>query len=396
MNVLVRPQDLQAEARLAADIRHRIHREPEIGLHLPKTAAVIEESLKAFGADEIHTHVGGSGVTGIVAVIRGNRSGRTIGLRADADALPLEENTGAAWSSTVPKCMHACGHDGHVATLLSAVAWLTKHRDFAGTLCAVFQPGEEGYAGGRHMVEDGLVTRFGIEEFYALHAEPSVPVGSVAFVPGYATANADVFEIIFEGKGGHGSRPQLARDPIIAAGEALLALQTIASRSAPPDKTAVISVCSLLAGDADGTSVIPQKAVLRGTARSFEPEVQDIIETRLKEIARGIAIANGMTAEVNYTRLYPAMYNDPARTADARALLEALLGPDHVEDFRRTPGGEDFSFMLRERPGCLFRLGMKDETHTRGVHNEGFDFNDRAIAVGAASLLTIALSRMAA
>lgn len=396
MPILIQPADLRASADLAADIRHRIHRHPETGLYLPHTEEVILEALQTFGVDEIHTRVGGPDVSGIVAVIRGNRPGRTVGLRADSDALPLNEKTGCPWSSETPGRMHACGHDGHVATLLAAVHWLAAHRDFAGTLCAIFQPGEEGYAGGRHMIEDGLVERFGIDEFYALHAEISVPVGSVAFVPGYATANADLFEIEFEGKGGHGSRPHLARDPVVAAGEALLALQTIPSRSVEPGKAAVVSVCSLTAGNTGGTSVIPQKALLRGTTRSFEPEVEDTIETRMKQIAEGIALANDMTAEVRYTRLYPAMYNDPDRTADARALAEALLGSDRVETFRRTPGGEDFSFMLRARPGCLFRLGMRDETHTAGVHNEGFDFNDRAIPVGAAVLLTVALNRMRA
>jgi hippurate hydrolase len=393
---IVKPQDLVEEARFAAEVRHQIHRFPEVGLDLPITEKFIVETLKAMGVEEVYSRVGGENVGGVVAVIRGNRPGRTIGLRGDSDALPLNENTGAPYTSQHTKCHHACGHDGHVACVMAAVKYLHEHRDFAGTMVAIFQPGEEGFAGARYMLEDGLIERFGIDEFYALHAEPSVPVGHVAFVPGYATANADIFEIVFEGKGGHGSRPQFVHDPIVAASECVLALQTIVSRSAPADMAAVVSVGCVEAGDRNGTSVVPQFATLRGTARSFEPEIQELIIQRMKRIAEGIAHAHEMKAEAKYTKLYPAMYNDPTMVENAKALASEALGEACVEAFRRTPGGEDFSFMLREKPGCLFRLGMKDETHTVSVHNERFDFNDKAIATGVAVLLTIALDRMAA
>ncbi len=396
MPVVIKPQELLEEARFGAEIRHQIHQYPEVGLDLPMTEKTIAETLRALGIEEVHTRVGGENVGGVVAVIRGDRPGRTIGLRADSDALPLNENTGVPYSSTIAKCHHACGHDGHVGCLMAVVKYLVEHRDFEGTLVAIFQPGEEGFAGARYMLEDGLIERFGVEEFYALHAEPSVPVGSVAFVEGYATANADIFEIVFEGKGGHGSRPQFVHDPIVAASECVLALQTIISRSAPADLAAVVSVGCVQAGDRNGTSVVPQFATLRGTARSYEPEIQELIIRRMKTIAEGIAHAHEMKAEVNYTKLYPAMYNDPAMVQNARALAAQALGEEKVEQFRRTPGGEDFSFMLREKPGCLFRLGMKDETHTSSVHHECFDFNDEAIATGAAVLLTVALDRMAA
>lgn len=394
--VIVKPEEMAQCAEVAAQIRHAIHRYPEIGLNLTQTEKTIVEALKSFGCEDITTRVGGPDVAGVVCVIKGDVPGRTIGLRADSDALPLNENTGAPYASERPKHMHACGHDGHVATLLAVVKYFMAHRHFAGTLVAIFQPGEEGFAGARFMVQDGLVERFGIDEFYALHAEPGLDVGSVGFVPGYATANADVFEIVFEGKGGHGSRPQFTKDPVVAMGEAILALQTIVSRNMSPYNAAVVSVCCAQAGDPDGTSVIPQKALLRGTTRSYEPEVQDLIERRMTEIAQGIAKTYDLTADVKYTRLYPAMYNTPENVAVARAIAAQALGADHVKEIARTTGGEDFSFMLLKRPGCLFRLGMKDAEHTAPVHNERFNFNDKAIATGAAVLASIALTRMKA
>lgn len=394
--VIVKPEEMAQCAEVAAQIRHVIHRYPEIGLNLTQTEKTIVEALKSFGCEDITTRVGGPDVAGVVCVIKGDAPGRTIGLRADSDGLPLNENTGLPYASERPKHMHACGHDGHVATLLAVVKYFMAHRHFAGTLVAIFQPGEEGFAGARFMVEDGLVERFGIDEFYALHAEPGLEAGSVGFVSGYATANADAFEIVFEGKGGHGSRPQLVKDPVVAMGEAILALQTIVSRNMSPYNAAVVSVCCAQAGDPDGTSVIPQKALLRGTSRSYEPEVQDMIERRMTEIAQGIAKTYDLTAEVKYIRLYPAMYNSPEHVAAATQIAVQTIGVDNVKEFPRTTGGEDFSFMLLKRPGCLFRLGMKDAEHTAPVHNERFNFNDKAIATGAAVLASIALTRMKA
>lgn len=392
--VIVKPEQMLECAERAAQIRHSIHCYPEVGLNLTQTEKTIVEALKSFGCETIETRVGGADVAGVVCVIKGDQPGRTIGLRADSDALPLNENTGLPYASTRAKHMHACGHDGHVATLLAVVKYFMEHRHFAGTLVAIFQPGEEGFAGARYMVEDGLVERFGIDEFYALHAEPSLDVGSVGFVPGYATANADAFEIVFEGQGGHGSRPQFAKDSIVAMGEAILALQTIVSRNVAPNYAAVVSICCAQSGDPNGTSVMPQKALLRGTTRSYEPEVQDLIEQRMNEIAQGIAQTYGIKAKVNYTRLYPAMYNTPENVQAAREIAAQAIGAENVKEFSRTAGGEDFSFMLLERPGCLFRLGMKDADHTAPVHNEQFDFNDKAIATGAAVLASIALTRM--
>lgn len=395
MPIIIKPSQLEESAKLGAQFRHCIHEEPEIGLYLPKTQEKIVNALKSFGIKEISTFVGGANVTGVVAVIEGSRPGKTIGLRADSDALPLEEKTGVDWSSKVPMAMHACGHDGHVGTLLAAVHYINQHRDFAGRLVAIFQPGEEGFAGGRYMIEDGLVQKFGIDEFYALHAEPMLPVGCVGFIPGFATANADIFKITFTGVGGHGSRPHLTRDPLVAACECVLSLQTIVSRSVDPNQTAVVSAGCISCGNEKGSSVVQKTATLVGTTRSFEKEVQDIIIQRMQQIVDGTALSNDMKGKLEYTKLYPAMFNSPEHVEKAKALLEEALGLDKVKLMIRRAGGEDFSFMLQAKPGCLFRLGVQDETHNASVHNPEFDFNDKAIATGAACLLTIALNRAA-
>ena len=395
MPIIIKPSQLEESAKLGAQFRHCIHEEPEIGLYLPKTQEKIVNALKSFGIKEISTFVGSANVTGVVAVIEGSRPGKTIGLRADSDALPLEEKTGVEWSSKVPMAMHACGHDGHVGTLLAAVHYINQHRDFAGRLVAIFQPGEEGFAGGRYMIEDGLVQKFGIDEFYALHAEPMLPVGCVGFIPGFATANADIFKITFTGVGGHGSRPHLTRDPLVAACECVLSLQTIVSRSVDPNQTAVVSAGCISCGNEKGSSVVQKTATIVGTTRSFEKEVQDIIIQRMQQIVDGTALSNDMKGKLEYTKLYPAMFNSPEHVEKAKALLEEALGLDKVKLMIRRAGGEDFSFMLQAKPGCLFRLGVQDETHNASVHNPEFDFNDKAIATGAACLLTIALNRAA-
>ena len=395
MPIIIKPSQLEESAKLGAQFRHCIHEEPEIGLYLPKTQEKIVNALKSFGIKEISTFVGGANVTGVVAVIEGSRNGKTIGLLADSDALALEEKTGVAWISKVPMAMHACGHDGHVGTLLAAVHYINQHRDFAGRLVAIFQPGEEGFAGGRYMIEDGLVQKFGIDEFYALHAEPMLPVGCVGFIPGFATANADIFKITFTGVGGHGSRPHLTRDPLVAACECVLSLQTIDSRRVDPNQTPVVSAGSISCGNEKGSSVVQQTATIVGTTRSFEKEVQDIIIQRMQQIVDGTALSNDMKGKLEYTKLYPAMFNSPEHVEKAKALLEEALGLDKVKLMIRRAGGEDFSFMLQAKPGCLFRLGVQDETHNASVHNPEFDFNDKAIATGAACLLTIALNRAA-
>lgn len=394
MALIIKPSQLEESAKLGAQFRHCIHEEPEIGLYLPKTQEKIVEALKSFGIKGISTFVGGANVTGVVAVIEGSRPEK----RLDSEQIPMHflgRKTGVQWCSKVPMTMHACGHDGHVGTLLAAVHYINQHRDFARRLVAIFQRGEEGFAGGRYMIEDGLVQKFGIDEFYALHAEPMLPVGFVGFIPGFATANADIFKITFTGVGGHGSRPHLTKDPLVAACECVLSLQTIVSRSVDPNQTAVVSAGCISCGNEKGSSVVQKTATIVGTTRSFEKEVQDIIIQRMQQIVDGTALSNDMQGKLEYTKLYPAMFNSPEHVEKAKALLEEALGPDKVKLMIRRAGGEDFSFMLQAKPGCLFRLGVQDETHNTSVHNPEFDFNDKAIATGAACLLTIALNRAA-
>lgn len=395
MSRIVSPAELEESAKIGIEIRRRIHEEPELGLSLVKTQEKILSALKSFGIEEVTANVGGPEVNSVVAVVRGDKPGRTIGLRADADALPLTEITGLPWASRTEGKMHACGHDGHVATLLTALHYLQNHRDFAGTVVGIFQPGEEGYAGARYMIEDDLVERFGIDEFYALHADPMVDAGSLALISGFGTANADMFKITFEGVGGHGSRPHLAKDPVLAASHCVLSLQTIVSRNVAPDEAAVISVGFMQAGSEGGPSVIPQTAKICGTTRTYESEVQEKLIERMQKVVESTAQMFDMKGTLEYTKLYPAMFNSPAHVEECRRLLEKMLGAGRVGSMKRRPGGEDFSFMLQKKPGCLFRLGTKDGDHTAGVHNPAFDFNDKAMATGAAALVTIALNRAA-
>lgn len=393
---IITAEKLATYAQSASEVRHLLHQKPEVGLKLTETEKIIISRLQTIGCKEIHTQVGGKNISGIVAVIHGLHPGKTIGLRADSDALALTEKTNVSYISTHDGCMHACGHDGHVATLLAVCHYLCEHRDFAGTVVAIFQPGEEGFAGARLMIEDGLVERFQIDEFYALHADPLLPVGQVSFTSGYSTANADAFEVTFEGKGGHGSRPQYLNDTVVAMGEAIGALQTIASRNASPDDTCVVSICYAKAGDSQSVSVVPQEATFGGTTRSYQPEVRDLIEKRIGEICNGIALAYNIKAHYHYKRLYPSMYNTPELVKEAKRLSALCIGEENIKDLGRKPGGEDFSFMLNARPGCLFRLGVCDKDHQAALHSSGFDFNDKAITVGATLLLNMALNRMAA
>lgn len=392
-DILVTPHVLQSYALFGTAIRHQLHAHPEEGLQLTHTQDIIVKTLQSFGCEEIHSQVGGPNVAGVVAVIRGTKEGRTIGLRADSDALPLVEKTGKPYASQIEGCMHACGHDGHVATLLTVCHYLMDHRDFAGTVVAIFQPGEEGYAGARHMLDDGLTDRFGIDEYYALHSDPLIPLGQVGFISGYATANTDGFEVKFKGTGGHGSRPQHAHDSIVAMGEAIGAVQSIVSRNCAPDKVCVVSICYVKSGDSKGISVIPQEAVFGGTTRSYEPEIRDLIEKRIGEICHGVAMAHGVDVDYRYTRLYPSLYNDPECVKEAKRLTKCSLGEESAIDIERLLGGEDFSFMLQSRPGCFFRLGLRDDDHQVSLHNNAFDFNDKGIAYGASVLLTVALNR---
>jgi amidohydrolase len=358
--------------------RHDLHAHPELDFDTHRTSAIVAEKLRAFGCDAVVTGIGRTGVVGVIRG-RGADTGRVIGLRADMDALPIQEATGLPHASTEPGKMHACGHDGHTAMLLGAAQHLAETRNFAGTAVVIFQPAEEGGGGGREMVEDGLMERFGINEVYGLHNMPGRPVGDFAIRPGPALAASDKFDIIVTGVGGHAAYPHLCIDPVPAASAIVLALQTILARAADPLSAMVVSVTSLDSAS-KAYNVIPEHVALRGTVRTLDPAMRDLAEARLGEIAQATAAAHGATAEVRYRRDYPVMVNDPARTALAARVAADVVGAGRVEaDAPPIMGAEDFSFMLDARPGAMIFLGNGGSA---GLHHPGYDFDDAAIPVG--------------
>ena len=367
--------------------RRHLHENPELLFDTHETSAFVAEKLKEFGCDEV---VEGIGRTGVVGVIRGRKkdSGRVIGLRADMDALPIEEATGAPYASKVKGKMHACGHDGHTAMLLGAAKYLAETRNFDGTAVVIFQPAEEGGGGGREMVDDGLMERFGIEEVYGMHNMPGLPAGQFAIRPGAFFASADEFEIEIEGKGGHAAMPQTTIDSTLVASHVVIALQSIASRNLDPVKQLVVSVTSFET-DSKAHNVIPQKVELRGTVRTLDPEVRDMAEKRLKEIVAHTAAAFGATARVNYMRGYPIMVNSEEQTAFAAEVAEKVAGACNPAPL--IMGGEDFAFMLEARPGAYILVGNGD---TAMVHHPKYDFNDEAIPAGCSWWAEVVESRM--
>jgi len=369
--------------------RRDLHQHPEILFDTHRTAGLVAEKLRAFGCDEV---VEGLGRTGVVGLIRGksDASGKVIGLRADMDALPIDEATGLDYASKTPGAMHACGHDGHTAMLLGAAKYLAETRNFDGTVAVIFQPAEEGGGGGREMVDDGMMERFGIQEVYGMHNWPGRPVGSFAIRPGAFFAATDIFEIEIEGKGGHGAKPQETIDPTVTASHVVLALQSIASRNVDPVEQVVVSVTSI-ESSSKAFNVIPQRVLLKGTVRTLNPDVQDLTEARLKALAEGTAAAYGAVARVDYTRNYPVMVNSDEQTEFAAEVARAVSG-----DCAEAPlvmGGEDFAFMLNARPGAYILVGNGD---TASVHHPEYNFNDEAIPAGCSWWAEIVERRMPA
>ena len=366
--------------------RRDIHAHPEILFDTHRTAALVAGKLRAFGCDEV---VEGIGRTGVVGVIRGRQSGEgVVALRADMDALPIEEATGAPWASTVKGAMHACGHDGHTAMLLGAAKYLAETRAFAGTVVVVFQPAEEGGGGGREMVEDGLMDRWGVTEVYGMHNWPGRPVGSFAIREGRFFAATDSFEIAVEGVGGHAAKPQETVDPVLAASHVVLALQSVVSRNADPVSQVVLSVTAVESAS-KAFNVIPPRVTLRGTVRTLDAEDRDMAERRLKAVAEATASAYGARAEVRYARGYPVMSNHPRETEHAREVARAVAGA--CEEAPLVMGGEDFAYMLEARPGAYILLGNGD---TAMVHHPAYDFNDEAIPAGCSWLAGMAEARL--
>jgi amidohydrolase len=357
--------------------RRDFHEHPELLFDVHRTAGIVADKLKAFGCDEVVT---GLGRTGIVGVIRGRgaASGRVIGLRADMDALPIEEASDVPYRSKAPGKMHACGHDGHTAMLLGAARYLAETRNFDGTAVLIFQPAEEGGGGAREMVQEGLIERFAVQEVYGLHNMPGIPIGRFAIRPGPMMAAADRFSIRLEGKGGHAARPHECVDPIVVAAHMITALQTIASRNVNPLDSAVVSVCAIKTGEA--FNVIPRTATLLGTVRTLKPEARDLCEARVRAIVESISSAFGATATAAYERGYPVTFNHPEQT-DFMAKVAAEVGGASAVDTTIPPvmGAEDFSYMLEKRPGAYIFMGNGD---TAGVHHPAYDFNDAAIPYG--------------
>ncbi|WP_029058086.1 M20 aminoacylase family protein [Stappia stellulata] len=374
MPIINRFADLSEEI---TEWRRDIHAHPELLYDTHRTAELVAEKLKAFGVDEIAT---GIGQTGVVGVIRGktDTSGKVIGLRADMDALPLEEITGKPYASTIPGKMHACGHDGHTAMLLGAAKYLAETRNFDGTAVVIFQPAEEGGAGAKAMIEDGLMDRFGIQEVYGMHNLPGAPVGTFHIRPGSIMAAADRLRIEIEGTGCHAAKPHEGVDTILVGAQIVQAVQSIASRNTDPLKSVVVSLTTFNAGFTD--NVIPQTAVLRGTVRTLDPEIRDMAEARLKQIVPTIAEAFGAKATIHYKRDYPITSNHEEQTEFAAGIAREIAGADNVDtDVPPTMGGEDFSFMLEERPGAFIFAGNGD---TAMLHHPAYDFNDELIPVG--------------
>ena len=369
--------------------RRDIHENPEILFETHRTSALVAEKLKAFGCDEV---VEGIGRTGVVGIIRGkaNGSGKVIGLRADMDALPIHEQTGVGYASKTPGAMHACGHDGHTAMLLGAAKYLAETRNFDGTVVVIFQPAEEGGGGGKEMCDDGMMERWGIQEVYGMHNWPGKPVGSFAIRPGAFFAATDQFDIELEGKGGHAAKPQETVDTTVMAAQTVMALQTIASRNADPVDQVVVSVTSFETSS-KAFNVIPQKVHLKGTVRTMSHGMRDLAETRIKEICTGVAATFGGTASVAYHRGYPVMVNHPEQTEFAAEVARKVSGA--CEDAPLVMGGEDFAFMLEERPGAYILVGNGD---TAMVHHPEYNFNDEAIPAGCSWWAEIVEQRMPA
>jgi hippurate hydrolase len=386
MPIVNRVADLHAEITAW---RRDIHANPELLYDVHRTAASVADKLKSFGCDEVVT---GIGRTGVVGVIRGrNPGGKAVGLRADMDALPIEEATDLPYKSTVPGKMHACGHDGHTAMLLGAAKYLAETRNFAGTAVMIFQPAEEGGAGARAMLRDGLIDRFGIQEVFGMHNYPGMPVGRFAIRSGPAMASTDTIAIRLEGVGAHAAFPHTGVDTILLGAQIVNQLQSIVSRNVDPVEAAVVSICTFHGGEAE--NVIPQQVRLGGTVRTLSQDVRDLVQKRVREVVEGTARLYGAKAQITYTPGYPVLVNDSGRTAFAASVAREIAGDSKVDNqWPPLMGAEDFAFMLNERPGAFIYVGNGDSA---GLHNPKYDFNDEAIPLGTSYWVRLAETALA-
>ncbi len=367
---------IAASAEEMTGWRHHLHRNPELGLDCFQTAAFVVDRLKDFGITEIHQGIARSGV---VAIIEGREPGRTIGLRADMDALPMEDLSGADHASTVPGLAHTCGHDGHTTMLLGAAKYLAETRNFKGRVALIFQPAEENEGGGRIMVEEGIMDRFAIEEVYGIHNSPGLPEGTLNTNPGPLLAGVDEFTITITGVGGHGAQPHATRDPVVAAASTVMALQTILSRNVDALDRVILSVTQIHTGSA--MNIVPESAVLNGTVRYYDKAAQQGVKARMAEVVEFQAKSFGQSAVLDYVEGYPPTINHPEQAAFACAVAREVLGADKVDaDTPPIMPGEDFAYMLEARPGAYLFLGQGD---TPSCHHPQYDFNDRIAPIGA-------------
>ncbi|KAB2700714.1 M20 aminoacylase family protein [Brucella haematophila] len=387
MPVLNRAVETQAEI---AAWRRQLHQNPELLYDVHETAKFVEEKLKAFGCDHVETGVGRSGVVGIIKGRHGD--GPAIGLRADMDALPITETSGVEWASQNPGKAHSCGHDGHTSMLLGAAQYLSETRNFRGSVALLFQPAEEGGAGGLAMVEDGVMDRFGISEVYGVHNMPGLPVGQFAMCKGPIMAATDEFDLFVSGRGGHAAQPHRTIDPILAGSQLMMALQGIVSRNTDPLDSLVISVTKFIAGEA--YNVIPEKATLSGTVRTLQKETRAFAERRIREVAAGIAAVTGAEITVRYKNNYPVTFNHDAQTEFAERIATGVAGEGKVNgNVEPMMAAEDFSYMLEARPGAYIFIGNGD---TPGLHHPAYDFNDDAIPYGVSYFVAVAETALAA
>ena len=367
------------------EVRRRIHAHPELAFEETLTSDLVAELLTGWGYD-VHR---GIGKTGVVGVLRAGQGTRTVGLRADMDALPLAETTGLPYASRHANKMHACGHDGHTAMLLAAAKHLARERRFSGTLNLIFQPAEEGLGGAKKMLDEGLFEQFPCDAIFAMHNMPGFPTGKFGFLPGSFMASSDTVVIDVQGRGGHGAVPHRAIDPVVVCAQIVLALQTIVSRNVSPLDMAIITVGAIHAGEAP--NVIPDRAQMRLSVRALKPDVRDLLETRIKEVVHAQAAVFGASATIDYQRRYPVLVNDAEMTAFARGVAREWVGEANLIDgMVPLTGSEDFAFLLEKRPGCYLIIGNGDGEGGCMVHNPGYDFNDAALPTGASYWVKLA------
>jgi hippurate hydrolase len=379
--------EIEIDAETFIGIRRQIHSQPELGFEVGATAKLVAMLLEQWGY-EVHTGIGRSGVVGQLKLGDGKRR---LGIRADMDALPIVEKTGLPYASQAPGKMHACGHDGHTAILLAAAKALAQRRDFNGTLNLIFQPDEENLCGAKAMIDDGLFERFPCDAVYALHNMPGVAAGTFRVLPGPVSLSSDVADVTLKGVGGHGAMPHRAKDPIVAAGALITALQTVVARNVPPDDSAVVSIGYVRGGATH--NVIPESVTLGLNVRAVRPETRALVEERVREIVTLTAQAHGVEAQIDYRQLTPPMINTPEETALAQQVCTELVGEANVttEAPRGLYGSEDFAWMLNAVPGCYLLLGNGEgEFGGCMVHNPGYDFNDQVLPLGAACWVRLA------